>query len=245
MSTPFYAGSGGWLAGTKRYKVSIGPDLSWLASQRYTTKRGGVTLKQAVPSASAINEVQSLATSTATGGTFKLSFKGETTTALAFSATAATIQTALRLLSTIAPVGVTVTGGAANAAPVVFTFGGTLAGQDVPLIEFDGALLTGGTSTGVTVTTKGSVAGVSEVLQGTFVIPDTANPGYYKVALTGDTIDDFANSISGFTMASVNIADGDVTVGLLVSGSVLKARVYPYPMFTNVKNACAGRIVFQ
>jgi hypothetical protein len=46
-------------------------------------------------------------------------------------------------------------------------------------------------------------------------------------------------------MESINVAFGDVTEGLLINGSVLKARVQPNPVPANIRTACAGRITFQ
>jgi hypothetical protein len=64
-----------------------------------------------------------------TGGTWALSFNGQTTTGLAITATASQVQTALEALSNIAPGDVTVTGG--NGAFRV-QFGGAYASTDVP-----------------------------------------------------------------------------------------------------------------
>lgn len=114
------------------------------------------------------NEVQSLSANDHTGGTFTLAFtlrSGETftTAAIAFDATAATIETAIDVAATTASIvgwtngDISVSGGAANANPVVFTFDGTsVAGQNHGLIVNDGTLLTGGTDDGtVTTTTHG------------------------------------------------------------------------------------------
>lgn len=114
------------------------------------------------------NEVQSLSANDHTGGTFTLAFtlrSGETftTAAIAFNATAATIETAIDVAATSASItgwtngDITVSGGAANVAATVFTFDGTsVAGQNHGLIVNDGTLLTGGADDGtVTVTTSG------------------------------------------------------------------------------------------
>lgn len=114
------------------------------------------------------NEVQSLSANDHTGGTFTLAFtlrSGETftTAAIAYNATAGTIETAIDVAATAASVAgwtngdISVSGGAANANPVVFTFDGTsVAGQNHGLIVNDGTLLTGGADDGtVTVTTNG------------------------------------------------------------------------------------------
>lgn len=80
-----------------------------------------------------------------TGGTLVLGFQGQITAPIAYNASAATIQTALRALSTIGGTNVTCTGGPLGSAAVVCTFSGTLVNQTVPLITSNIAGLTGGT----------------------------------------------------------------------------------------------------
>jgi len=92
------------------------------------------------------NEVQTLTiTGTPTGGTFKLTFGGQQTGTIAYNATASTVQTALRALSTIGSTGVTCTGGPLPGSAVAITFTGTLAGTDVALLT-SADTLTGGSS---------------------------------------------------------------------------------------------------
>lgn len=86
---------------------------------------------------------------TPAGGTFTLSFRGATTSAIAYNAVNTAVQTALQALSTIGSGNVTVTG----TGPWVVTFAGTLAAQNVPQMTGNGAGLTGGTNPSVTVTT--------------------------------------------------------------------------------------------
>lgn len=100
------------------------------------------------------NEVQTL-TIDAAGGTFTLTFKDQTTTAIAENATAATVQAALRALSRIGSDGVTVSG--STGGPYTIEFTGRLAKKDVELLTTNAASLTGGANTAVVVeTTKGS-----------------------------------------------------------------------------------------
>ena len=91
-------------------------------------------------------EIQTItATGTVSGGTYTISFYGETTTAIAFGASAATVQTALIALSNIEPGDVVVTGGPLPGTPMVLTFGGMYAGADVGLVSINSAALTGTT----------------------------------------------------------------------------------------------------
>lgn len=118
-------------------------------------------------------EVQTITAGDATGGTFALTFEGCTTTNIAFDATAATIQAALRLLGSIGGAHVLCAGGAMGTNPVTVTFHasagvGNLCGLDVPLITVDPAKLTGGTDPGVGngPTVEATTAGVSPTARG-------------------------------------------------------------------------------
>lgn len=106
-----------------------------------------------------------------TGGTFKLSFKGQTTSALAWNITAADLQTALEKLETIGPNNVTVALGQANYTNAdadpgtdptaefpglwLVTFTGQFDGRtDTPLMTVDDSGLRGGPSAAVIATTS-------------------------------------------------------------------------------------------
>jgi hypothetical protein len=96
----------------------------------------------------AINEVQTLTGGgTWSAGTYVLTILGQPTSAIAFGANAATIQTALNTaLSTAygSTYSVGVTGGPLGTTPVVVTFSGTgVAGRNVPMISADISLVTG------------------------------------------------------------------------------------------------------
>jgi hypothetical protein len=102
-------------------------------------------------------EVQTASkTGTVSAGTFTISFMGETTTAIAFGATNATVLAALEALANIAPGDVVLGGGPLNTTPVTITFGGAYASADIPLMVIDSALLTGGGSYGIVQTTAGA-----------------------------------------------------------------------------------------
>lgn len=96
-----------------------------------------------------VNEVQTL-TITATGGTYTLTYDGQTTAAIAWDANAAAIDAALEALSNIGAGDVTVAG----AGPYTITFTGALAQTDVSQLTVDATSLTGGTAT-LTTTTGG------------------------------------------------------------------------------------------
>ena len=104
------------------------------------------------------NEQQSVTiTGSPTGGTFTLTWSGQTTSAIAYNATAATVQTALEALSNIGVGDVSVSGSAGG--PYTVTFTGDLGLSDVAAMTASGAGLTGGTTPGVSIATP--VAGVA------------------------------------------------------------------------------------
>lgn len=92
-----------------------------------------------------------------TGGTFTLTFNGQTTAGIAYDAAASAVQTALQALSSIGSGNATVSG---TAGSWVVTFAGALAPGYQPLMTADGSGLTGGTNAAVTVahTVEGSPA---------------------------------------------------------------------------------------
>ena len=142
----------------------------------------------------AVDEVQTIS-STATGGTFTMSFGGQTTGALAFNATAVQIDTALEALSSIGAGNVTCAGGPLGTAGVTVTFAGTLAGQDAAMVTVDNTNMTGGTASNAETTKGRAVQGIlgstatASLLNGQLRITDTAS-GYSKsdlaMAYSGD-----------------------------------------------------------
>lgn len=91
-------------------------------------------------------------TGTPTGGTFTLTWNGETTATIAHNATAAAVQTALEGLSQIDPGDVIVGGGPGPGTPYTVDFTGIYAGQNVNAMTA-AHTFTGGTSPNVAVTT--------------------------------------------------------------------------------------------
>lgn len=93
----------------------------------------------------------------ATGGTFTISYKGQTTTALAFNASAAAVDTALELLSTIGTGNVTVTlSGSTYTITLASALGVTA------LFTTNAASLTGGSQTAVVAAAADTTAGPTQ-----------------------------------------------------------------------------------
>lgn len=139
-----------------------------------------------VPLAARTNEVQTVTiTGTPTGGTFTLTFDGETTAGIAYNATASAVRSALEALSNITAGDVVVGGGPGPGTPFTVTFsGGDEAGTNVPQMTASGASLTGGTSPDVAVTTTtagNATSDGSDVLFGFLLYPQTVPTGATEV----------------------------------------------------------------
>ena len=140
------------------------------------------------------NEVQIVTvTGGPTGGTFTLSFGGETTGTIAHDADAATVEAAFEALATVGAGNGTVTGSAGGPWTIEFT--GDLAGASQDLVTADGDGLTGGTTPGVTVAQVSTPQELTWALDGNGLTRLYFGPGLrsideLKIAdYTGDTLD--------------------------------------------------------
>jgi YD repeat-containing protein len=130
-------------------------------------------------------------TGSPTGGTFTLTFGGQTTSGIAYNASASTVQSALTGLSSVGSGNAVVTAAAGGGWQV--RFAGTLAGAWQAKITASGAGLTGGTSPDVAVSTvsaggdAGAVAAVTD--------PKALVSRTYRDALgrTTQTVEDFTD----------------------------------------------------
>lgn len=135
--------------GTALAKITSGPGAGMVGVFQRGTGAAG---------AAGVNEQQTV-TVTATGGTFTLSFAGDTTAPIPEAATAAAVQAALEELDGIDPGDVAVTGSAGG--PFTVEFRGRYAATNVAQMTADGTALTPGGSTAVVATSQaGSAAGV-------------------------------------------------------------------------------------
>lgn len=120
------------------------------------------------------NEVQTLTIAgSPTGGTYRLRYKGKETTDLAYNAAAAAIQSALQALTTVGSGNLLVSG----SGPYTITAAGTLAGQELELIQVVRAAFTGGTtpSASVAKTTRGGYTLLD-------VVPILGNPEVFAAS---------------------------------------------------------------
>ena len=102
-------------------------------------------------------QVITLGGTAATGGNFTLTFNGETTTTIAYNASAGTVQSALEGLASYSSGDFTVTGSAGGPWTVEFT--GTLAGTNVSIMTIDVSGLTGGVNEVQTITSPNNPTG--------------------------------------------------------------------------------------
>lgn len=106
-----------------------------------------------------VNEVQTISDSaTVSGGTFTLTLFGKTTAALAYNISNANLEAAIEALLVEAGIvggTVAVAGSGLPGNDTTITYGGTLAGFNVPLPTIDNSLITGGGSLGIVQTTAG------------------------------------------------------------------------------------------
>lgn len=130
-------------------EYSFYPRMEMLALLLY-----GVLGSRASSTTAGQNEVQTITiTGSPTGGTYTLTFRGQTTTPLNSTATATEVDNALGALSSIGGVAnVTTTGGPHPGTAIVVTFSATLAATNPPIMTATSSL-TGGTNPAVTVTT--------------------------------------------------------------------------------------------
>tara|TARA_R110002095_G_scaffold152237_4_gene132172 strand:- start:156276 stop:173423 length:17148 start_codon:yes stop_codon:yes gene_type:complete len=157
-----------------------------------------------------INEVQEVSISGApTGGSFTLTFDGETTGAIAHNASAALIIAALEALGNINPGDVFVRGDALSGFEIEFV--GILAKINVPLVMADASGLTGGTSPAITTKTT-SVGGYLRGIRGNTITGNSGAGVEIDLAMYTSFYGDIAgNTISSNETLGINLVAADFT----------------------------------
>lgn len=124
-----------------------------------------------------VNEVQRLTPGgTISGGSFKITFEGQQTAAIAWNAAASVVQAALEALSNVDEGDVIVTGGPVNAAFVAIEFTRHLGGADRTQVTAQSSL----TGAAPTLTPSTSIPGVT---------------GTFRGAQPGDKVEDTLNGV--------------------------------------------------
>lgn len=150
-----------------------------------------------------LNEVQTLTiTGAPTGGSFTITYSGQTTAAIPFDATAAEIQAELELLSNVGEGNVLVTGGPLPGAAIAIEFVKALGGQSLSLMTTTDSLTGGTTPASAIVETVdgldvlgayaddagsgGRITTLADTLPlGTATVPETATHGMLFTAEVG------------------------------------------------------------
>jgi hypothetical protein len=177
-------------------------------------------LDLAVTAIAGTNEIQTVTLNAATGGTFTLTYAGQTTSAIAWNAAASVVQTALEALSNIAPGDVVVTGSAGG--PYTLTFGGTLASTNVATLTSNAASLTSGST--ATITHNTSTAGVAPALNITVETASTStgswtSVGTFSAASTVSTQHKVFGDLDEYVRLTYTITGGSLTFS--VAGEII------------------------
>lgn len=174
----------------------------------------GVSIVWHLDGPAGLDEVQTVTiTGSPTGGTFTLTYSGQTTSAIAYNATAATVKAALAALSNIKAEDIAVAGGPGPGTPWTVTFsGGAVDGRNVAQMTASGAGLTGGTTPAVGVTTTTGGGGAITV-NGISIASQT-----YPEAAAGDVLPGFPDQIDSLLFASGSwlfLDGGNLDLGLV------------------------------
>jgi fibronectin-binding autotransporter adhesin len=171
-------------------------------------------LSQIATNSSAVQTIT--ITGAPTGGTFTLTYNGQTTTPLAYNAPTTgtgSVQSALQNLTNIGTNNVSVSGTAGSS--YIVTFQSALAGQYVPTMTASSASLTGGTSStiGVVTTTAG---GVGQTISGTAASSST-NANVLTLVVGQSQSGSVSTGSSMLALDGVNSSSGGASAGVLVS----------------------------
>jgi RHS repeat-associated protein len=149
---------------TASVDVGTNGGTAWTRPSSIPSRSDTVLVTSTIYAADAVQTVR--LTGSPTGGTFTLTFGGQTTAGIAYNASASTVQSALTGLSSVGSGNVVVT--AASGGGWQVRFAGTLAGAWQARMTTSGSGLTGGSSPGVSVATvsaggdAGRVAAVTD-----------------------------------------------------------------------------------
>jgi len=173
---------------------SVVPELSVVNNSLIDSTDPTIVVEETTTGVLGVNEIQRLTIgNTPTGGTFKLTYDGQTTADITWSATNSTlianIDGALEALSNIDPGEVTTAAGTlvGGIGTIFITFSGALAETNVPLITVaDNSLTDASTPTiAIVETTPGAATPTNEVQ--TLTIGNQPTGGTFKLEFDGQT----------------------------------------------------------
>jgi hypothetical protein len=164
-----------------------------------------------------VNEVQTLTvTGTPTGGSYTLTFNGQTTGAIPYNAAVADVRTALEALSNIQFGSVAVAGGPHPGTAITVAFGGDYAETDVPQMTATGSF-TGGSSPAIAVTTT-TTSSLTSVVNGVSIASQV-----YANAAAGAAIPNYPAQIDALlfvTGTKLFLDGGNLDLGLVRDSSL-------------------------
>jgi hypothetical protein len=173
---------------------------------------GTISSTNRMSGGSSTNEAQTITLSNTDGGTFTLTYSGQTTSTIAYNASAATTQAALEALSNIEVGDVSCSGGPFPAA-VTVSFTGALAAANIALMTIDTASLTN-TAPAVTAVTATAGSPSQNEIQ-TVTLYGSPSGGTFTMTLGGLTTAPIAYNANAATVeAALELLDSidDVTV---------------------------------
>lgn len=168
------------------------------------------TVTTTIGGSSSANESQIVTVHKATGGTTVLTFDGQSTSALAITASAATVQSALEALGNLAPGDVAVTLLATGSWKI--TFQGAYAGTDVPVITASTSSLTGGDCQVVVTLVSAGVPGINAVQ--VISLPGSPTSGTFTVGYPGQVATLNYNSSAGSAQTALEAVFGEGNVAV-------------------------------
>lgn len=182
------------------------------------------------------SEVQTITiTGTPTGGSYTLTFSGQTTAAIPYNAVTADVRTALEALSNINVGEVAVGGGPQPGTAITVAFGGQYEHTDVPQMTSTGSF-TGGSSPAVAVTTT-TASSLTTVVNGVSIASQV-----YANAAAGAAIPGYPDQIDALLFATgtkLFLDGGNLDLGL-VRDSTLNSR-NRYRQFSETFEGVADR----
>ena len=227
----YYTGYYYDLAGRLIASVDVGTNggTAWTMPGSVPSRSSTVLVTSTSYSTDAVQDIA--LTGSPTGGTFTLTFGGHTTSAIAYNASAATVQSALQALTSVGSGNVTVSTAPSGTGWEVW-FTGTLANTYQNAITGSGAGLTGGSGMGVSVATisYGGDAGQAAVV--TDPAGDVTRTYTDAEGRTVRTIQDFTNGVvtatSNATTGYTYNAAGTTGVTAYQSGGGVQTTAYIY-----------------
>ena len=192
---------------------ALARDCARMTADASSLTGGSVSVTTSQTAIATINEKQEVTINgNPLGGTFTLTFDGQTTGNVAYDASASTLDTALEALSNIAAGDVAVTGAAGG--PWTVEFIQNFAGTNVPSMTGSGALLSGATI--LVSTTQDATDPTNEVQ--TIALGGSPTGGTFTLTFDSQTTTDIQYNCSADTLkvylealSSVDVGELDIT----------------------------------